>query len=546
MYKSGVEWGIIYPYIDVSTVNANGTITNYVPFKLSVFNHNSYADGTNTIAAVNIDTPFISVYNTSNNYFNMSPPLGDYYIFNSNIQNKSNNILYSTVGSVDNNNNTGTIFLDENIKTQSTKTIMIYNDSVFEKPDYIATESYVIFKIIITNITGLPADPEVPAGPSLLNYYNNTKNLNYKFIPAFQNTSMDPANYSLWRINETTSSETTFPLFKKESLDNYICYSPHSINSERYTFDVLRTGTYEQGGLFKITNIRILVHSAFESHIQLSSIGINTNKTSIGNTAGATSPSHSFTHKKYLLSQSKNGVYSPIHMDDEELIIDTDNPDNLLFSFWINSVPPSLENGEQSPFVETRFSHDISQIVLFNMQIDGEYVIENYKHINRNILSGSTAPYSSYEISIYEYLKSITIFELDDGNTANNKIGPNQIGNLSINKVKLDFMRFGNGANDIYKVKRFYLGKGFLKNADISSFSQSTAVNIKKLRIKGGQLTVKKQKNVAGLIYDNFFVEVEDADMHLLPNPTDNVVYIITEPTSQNNLNVYNSNTITY
>jgi hypothetical protein len=143
-------------------------------------------------------------------------------------------------------------------------------------------------------------------------------------------------------------------------------------------------------------------------------------------------------------------------------------------------------------------------------------------------------------------MKSITIFELDDGNTANNKIAPNQIGSLSINKVKLDFMRFGNGANDVYKVKRYYLGKGFLKNADISSFSQSTAVNIKKLRIKGGQLTVKKQKNVAGLIYDNFFVEVEDADMHLLPNPTDNLVYIIAEPTDQNNLNVFNSNTITY
>lgn len=451
------------------------------------------------------------------------------------------NILYSTVGLVD-NIGSGTITLDEDIKTQSTKTIMIYNDTIFFNPDVIVTDSYVIFKIVITNITGLP-DPEVPESS---NYYNNTKNLNFKFIPAFQNTSMDPANHSLWRINETTSSETTFPLFKKESLENYISYSPHSINSERYTFDVLRTGTYEQGGLFKITNIRILIHSAFESHIQLSSIGINTNKTSVGNTAGATSPYHSFTHKKYLLSQSNKGINTPIFMDDEELIIDTDNPDNLLFSFWINSVPPSLENGEQSPFHETRFSHDISQIVLFNMQIDGEYVIENYKHINRNILSGSTAPYSSYEISIYEYMKSITIFELDDGNTANNKIAPNQIGSLSINKVKLDFMRFGNGANDIYKVKRYYLGKGFLKNADISSFSQSTAVNIKKLRIKGGQLTVKKQKNVAGLIYDNFFVEVEDADMHLLPNPTDNLVYIIAEPTDQNNLNVFNSNTITY
>jgi hypothetical protein len=135
---------------------------------------------------------------------------------------------------------------------------------------------------------------------------------------------------------------------------------------------------------------------------------------------------------------------------------------------------------------------------------------------------------------------------LDDGNTAINKISPNQIANLQITKITNSKFRFGNGTNDIYKIRKYEITLGFLLNADISAFSNSPSINIKKLRVKRGELVAKVQKNSDLVIYDIFYIEIHKDDVKLLPNPTSNLVYIISNPTSQNDLKIFNTNNLHY
>ncbi len=143
------------------------------------------------------------------------------------------------------------------------------------------------------------------------------------------------------------------------------------------------------------------------------------------------------THTKYFLNKDNKGTYYVKDLESGNLFIDSDNSDSVLFNFWMNVNPPHNEN-DNFLFRQLKLSHSIENITLFNVQIEGEYLNPNSSIYNKNILSATNFPSSTtYGIAIYEYKKTINIFELDDGNTALNKISPNQIGELKIKKMAL-------------------------------------------------------------------------------------------------------------
>jgi hypothetical protein len=72
----------------------------------------------------------------------------------------------------------------------------------------------------------------------------------------------------------------------------------------------------------------------------------------------------------------------------------------------------------------------------------------------------------------------------------------------------------------------------------------ASAVNVKSLRIVGGVLTIKKQKDVNVRIYESFYLKVHNDDVKLLRNPSDDLVYIIMNPASENSLYIFNSNNL--
>lgn len=519
-----------YNYIDVSIVNENGVITHYRPFKLITFNFNSFLNNVNVNLNINN-----KLTHSSNRYFNILPPFGSYEIVTSTFLDKNNNILYSKFGNI---NNSLIIFDIDKLKSQMSGQMIIYHKNTLKNGPNNFNESYVISKILINNLL------EYIPPPPLYNFYNTNRNLNYKFIPAFKDKENNPSNSSLWRINDSSSTEETFELFKRDSLDNYLNYSKYSINSERYSFNIIRNGYIQSGGNFKIIKLKVIMNSCLEKYIRLESIGINTNKNSIGNFAGATDGTHSYSHTKYLLTREKDGTYYLNNLVEGELVIDTDNSDDDLFSFWGNVVS-SFDIYSQ--FTQVKIHNALYDTVLFNLELEGEYINPHLSFSNNNILSSvNVLTYSDYLISIYEYKKTIDIFELDDGNTAINKISPNQIANLQITKITNSKFRFGNGTNDIYKIRKYEITSGFLLNADISAFSNSPSINIKKLRVKRGELVAKVQKNSDLVIYDIFYIEIHKDDVKLLPNPTSNLVYIISNPTSQNDLKIFNTNNLHY
>jgi hypothetical protein len=79
-------------------------------------------------------------------------------------------------------------------------------------------------------------------------------------------------------------------------------------------------------------------------------------------------------------------------------------------------------------------------------------------------------------------------------------------------------------------------------HADVSSFDNLPPVNIPSLRIVGGKLVIKKQKNASQRIYEIFYVQVHKEDVRFLPNPKDDLVYIIFSPASEDSLYILNTN----
>jgi hypothetical protein len=104
------------------------------------------------------------------------------------------------------------------------------------------------------------------------------------------------------------------------------------------------------------------------------------------------------------------------------------------------------------------------------------------------------------------------------------------------------YTKFGSGADEYYKIRKYEIGSGKLLHADVSSFDNLPPVNIPLLRIVGGQLVIKKQKNASQRIYEIFYVQVHKDDMRFLPNPKDDLVYIIFSPASEDSLYILNTN----
>lgn len=420
----------MYNYIDVSIINTYGTVSIAVPFKLITYNFRSFENNKNI--DLNFSNQIGHNINASNKYFSQSPPFGSYEIVNSTLIDKNDKKMYSDIGII--NQSMIELYL-YNIKTQSTKNILIHQYNTLKNGTKSFVGSYVVSKITVQNIIEYIYD--APPVISYLDYDYSNKYLNYKFIPAFQDTNNSATDYSLWRINNPTATENTFQLFKKENDNYYVCYSPYSINSERYSFNIARSGPKQIGGNFKINNIRILVNAAFENVIYLHSFGINSQKNSVGDANEAPSQDFSHTHTKYFLNKDNKGTYYVKDLESGNLFIDSDNSDSVLFSFWMNVNPPHNEN-DNFLFRQLKLSHSIENITLFNVQIEGEYLNPHLSIFNKNILSATNFPSSTtYGIAIYEYKKTINIFELDDGNTALNKISPNQIGELKIKKMAL-------------------------------------------------------------------------------------------------------------
>jgi hypothetical protein len=377
--------------------------------------------------------------------------------------------------------------------------------------------------------------------PSPAEYYNNTKNINFKFIPSYD------GNNSNWRVNQNLEGETvpTFALFQKNNTENYINFPTSSINSETYSFTVIKSGNTIAGGLFKIKSVRVHLSETLSKYIKLSSIGFNTDRTAVGTTTGSTVTS-SFGHKKYILEKDTHGMYVNNNIPDDQLIIDTDTSNDKLFSFWIDSITPVDKHGQPTTFTQLKIDHNIGKLVLFNMEIEGEYINENLKYVNRNLLSTSVDPLSTFSVNIFEYNKTMSIFELDTGNETNNKIGPNQIGELNLKKITNTVHVKSDTPGDYIQYRKYDIGSGILYNADISAFhfldtelNMSPALNIKKLRIKNGLFLSKSDSNGANKKVDAFFFRVDDRDVHLLPNNLDPYVYVIIEPVEESTLNVY-------
>jgi hypothetical protein len=382
--------------------------------------------------------------------------------------------------------------------------------------------------------------------------FSLTKTYNLKYIPNFQGGTA-----STWNASSTTeglSSEVA--LFVKEMDRNYIVRPRQTLLSDEFSLSAISNGdSYVSGGNFKITSVKININEHLGKYLNVIKFGINQNLGAIGDTNGFTGSTSGYGRQTFLTEKNADGSYSVLINEDSQAKFDSDIALGRLFNFWVDGVPEYDADGnivEPAGWEEDEILHDLDSLVLFEIQVSGAYVDKRTDGKNRNVLSGASGQ-TGYQVNIYEYTKKITIFENDSGS---GKLGLNQIGELSVvRKVDQTFETAATGTTaNTFKTRRYYIGEGFLKNADISIDTTADAVNIKSLKVKSGSLFCRKEimdvmmgtTAAADTRYTSFYLVIDDSDVHKLPNPLDNKVYIIMGPVdgglNDSQLNVYNSN----
>lgn len=386
--------------------------------------------------------------------------------------------------------------------------------------------------------------------------FSLTKTYNFKYVPKFEGNTSNWNESNSTGLGSTAQQYNAVGLFVKEMDRNYIVRPKNTLFSDEDSFDVIKNGdSFVAGGNFKITSVKINVNEHLGKFLNVIKFGMNENVGDIGDSNSFAGSTSGYLRQTFLTEKNADGSYSVLINDDTNAKVDTDIDMSRLFNFWVDGIPEYDADGnivEPAGWEEDEILHDLEHLVLFEIQVNGYYLNRREDSTNRNILSGASGQ-TGYQVNIYEYTKKITIFEDDSGS---GKLGLDQIAELSITrKVDHTFETAAAGTTlNTFKTRRYYLGQGFLKDADISSYSAADAVNIKSLKVKSGVLFCRKQISkvedgttaAADVKYTSFYVVIDDSDVHKLPNPFDNKVYIIESPVDggilDSQLHVYNSN----
>jgi hypothetical protein len=386
--------------------------------------------------------------------------------------------------------------------------------------------------------------------------FSLTKTYNFKYVPKFEGNTSNWNESNSTGLASAAQQYNAVGLFVKEMDRNYIVRPKNTLFSDEDSFDVIKNGdSFVAGGNFKITSVKINVNEHLGKFLNVIKFGMNENVGDIGDGNSFAGSTSGYLRQTFLTEKNADGSYSVLINDDTNAKVDTDIDMTRLFNFWVDGIPEYDADGnivEPAGWEEDEILHDLEHLVLFEIQVNGYYLNRREDTTNRNILSGASGQ-TGYQVNIYEYTKKITIFEDDSGS---GKLGLDQIAELSITrKVDHTFETAVAGTTlNTFKTRRYYLGQGFLKDADISSYSAADAVNIKSLKVKSGVLFCRKQISkvedgttaAADVKYTSFYVVIDDSDVHKLPNPFDNKVYIIESPVDggilDSQLHVYNSN----
>lgn len=386
--------------------------------------------------------------------------------------------------------------------------------------------------------------------------FSLTKTYNFKYVPKFEGNTSNWNESNSTGLGSTAQQYNAVGLFVKEMDRNYIVRPKNTLFSDEDSFDVIKNGdSFVAGGNFKITSVKINVNEHLGKFLNVIKFGMNENVGDIGDSNSFAGSTSGYLRQTFLTEKNADGSYSVLINDDTNAKVDTDIDMTRLFNFWVDGIPEYDADGnivEPAGWEEDEILHDLEHLVLFEIQVNGYYLNRREDSTNRNILSGASGQ-TGYQVNIYEYTKKITIFEDDSGS---GKLALDQIAELSITrKVDHTFETAAAGTTlNTFKTRRYYLGQGFLKDADISSYSAADAVNIKSLKVKSGVLFCRKQISkvedgttaAADVKYTSFYVVIDDSDVHKLPNPFDNKVYIIESPVDggilDSQLHVYNSN----
>lgn len=356
-----------------------------------------------------------------------------------------------------------------------------------------------------------------------------SRKYNIQYIPLFESETKS----SVWNVSADDSK--TFSLFSKnnDGGDKDTEYFVNKTNSTLYnnsnTFKV-HTRLGNDASLFnylRLESLKISVHPELYNFFNLPKLRI------------ASSKERTVVFKDFIL---KKNEADQTYTLDVPTTLDIDIRQELtgLFTFFVNTVQ-TLEN--EASFTQNKLVQNVSESVLFHVEITGRLHNNESTTDNRNILHTYLFDINEHRINIIEFLKKITIFRQSfDFKTYSENIN---IASLDIKNIIVSYI--GRPDKKI-KLRKYDIGNGNLLDIKVRSglwdSTRSELFFIQNLEVVGGVFTSYKVLDDPQEVFQTFYLIIHPDFVHLLPNPDDNRLFVLDGP--RTDAIVINSNPLTY
>lgn len=345
---------------------------------------------------------------------------------------------------------------------------------------------------------------------------------NLQYIPFFASDSQK----SEWNLS--ADNNTTFALFERQGEEDQQQYFVNKTNatlqSRESSFQV-RTPEIDGTANYRylrILSVRLSVHRELQNVLNFLKVRVASN-----------------ANKDFILqkdSSEEEQVYTLAVDADTKLDIDLTQNIGNLFSYFLDTNEWEKNVGS---FTQQKLQQNVSRSVLFQVEVKGWRHNNELASDNRNILHSYLSEIDSHRISVFEYLKKISIFKHKfDFRTYSENVN---IASVSIKDITVSYV--GRPDKKI-KQRKYDLGEGSLLDVKVRSYYYQDILTIQYLKVIGGVFTHYKVLDQPEEVFQTFYFIIHPDDVHLLPNPEDNRIFVIDGPRTDSK--VYNSNPLKY
>ena len=309
---------------------------------------------------------------------------------------------------------------------------------------------------------------------------------NMKYIPFFEQNSQK----SEWNLS--SDNNKSFALFERQGEEYqqqyYVNKTNNTLHSRENSFEVLTTtvDSTENYSYLRILSMKLSVHGELQNVLNFLKVRVASNTNNV------------LVYRDFLLQKDNEQVYTVTIDVDTKLDIELTNNIGNIFSYFLDTK--TTDNNLLS-FTQQKLQQNLSQSILFQVEINGWKHNNESTTNNRNILHSYSSDIDSHRISVFEYLKKISIFKQSfDFRSYTDNLN---IATVTIKDITVSYV--GRPDKKI-KQRKYDLGDGSLFDVKLSSnYYTDEIINIQYVKVIGGVFTHFKVLDENDEIFQTFY-----------------------------------------